>query len=330
MAGMDVGGAGRRLDEALLGLNDRKPAVIDFMDSEEAAGFAREGIRVFRVLTRISDDKLLSVPDQVREAVAYARGEKVGHAQRPDPEVPGVVDRLYNLGEHSGFKILESEVYLRMTREAQVDPYTGIVARDTSRLGRDMLDKMTLINVFRRAGREIHILEEGGRYDYRDDKENLIQSVNAYADSAKKREEIQKSIRATEALRAQAIPTMRVPFGYESVTLPSRRKGWRMTADADRVRRVFAAFQADPDLNESDLARELGMSRQLLRKIVRRRDYTGGFTWKGTFVESTPDVIPAIVDRAVFDTVQEGLDRRPRNPHRSRGISAIVRDSGDL
>ncbi|HEX2022679.1 MAG TPA: recombinase family protein, partial [Candidatus Thermoplasmatota archaeon] len=147
------------VDRRLKDGDDRDARVIDLLRPEEVAAFRARGSRIYRVLVRISDDKLLSIPQQVKECVRYAWGDVVGGARRADAEtVGGVVDRVYSLGEHSGFKIDQSPVMAQVLREANAGGFDGLVVRDGARLGRDYWEKMGTIRDLRRAQVELHII----------------------------------------------------------------------------------------------------------------------------------------------------------------------------
>jgi DNA invertase Pin-like site-specific DNA recombinase len=298
----------RRLKEG----DDATPRVIDVLRPEEREAFRARGSKVYRVLARISDDKLLSIPQQVRECVRYAWGEEVAGARRPDAAtVGGVVDRIYSLGEHSGFKIDESPIMRQILQDAGEGGFDGLVARDGARLGRDYWEKMGTIRDLRRAKVELHVLEDGGFFDYESSLNKVTAFANTWGDEGKKLEEIRKSMRATEAIRSAHFPTTSLPFGYEpAVDAVSRRKVWRQTPEAAIVRSIFQSLLEEPYEEFSALSRRHGVSRQLLRKIVRNRAYTGGFNWKGQFVRAEPHVIPPIVDEATFEEVQRLLARR--------------------
>ncbi|MHB8605681.1 MAG: recombinase family protein [Thermoplasmatota archaeon] len=290
------------LDRVLAsGFDEMAPSVTTLLEPGEVDAARLAGKRIFRVLARVSDDKLSSIPQQLRDCYAYA--EQQG----------AVVDRFYNLGEHSGFKVLESEVYNQMIRDVVTESFDAVVARDTSRLGRDMGEKLALLVNFRRGGKEVHVIAEGGFIDAADDRELLIQSVNAYADSAKKKEEIKKSVRATAMLRDDRFPTTSIPFGYESARHESlRRRVWKPTGDAAKVTRAFEAVDSAADVNLSELAREIGVSFHRLRYMLRNRAYTGGFLWHGSFRTAPPEIIPPLVDTARFERVQKRLARKSK------------------
>ncbi|GEM_PF-2654212 len=300
------------VDRRLKDADDREPRVIDLLRPEETAALRARGSKVFRVLVRISDDKLLSIPQQVKECVRYAWGDAVAGARRADAdEVGGVVDRVYSLGEHSGFKIDQSPVMARVLREAEEGGFDALVCRDGSRLGRDYWEKMGTIRDLRRADVELHILEDGGFFDYEDSMSKVRSFANTWGDEGKKLEEIRKSMRATEAIREARFPTTSLPYGYEPALDPvSRRKVWRQTPDAAKVRAIFQSLTEEPYEEFSSLSRRFGVSRQLLRKILRNRAYTGGFNWKGEFVHAEPHVIPPVIDEALFEAVQKILERR--------------------
>ena len=303
-----LGEVDRRLKDG----EDREPRVMDLLRPEEVAALRARGSRVFRVLVRISDDKLLSIPQQVKECVRYAWGDEVAGVARPDGmEVGGIVDRIYSLGEHSGFKIDQSPVMQRVLREAEAGQFDALVCRDGARLGRDYWEKMGTIRDLRRARVELHILEDGGYFDYEDSMKKVQSFANTWGDEGKKLEEIRKSMRATQAIRDARFPTTSLPFGYEpSIDPVSRRKVWRATPEAAIVRSVFQSMKEEPWEEFSALSRRHGISRQLLRKILRNRAYTGGFNWKGEFVRAEPHVIPPLVDEATFEEVQRILQRR--------------------
>lgn len=300
------------VDRRLKDGDDREPRVIDILRPEEREAFRARGSRIYRVLVRISDDKLLSIPQQVRECVRYAWGEEVAGARRQDAEtVGGVVDRVYSLGEHSGFKIDQSPVMAQVMEDAGGKEFDALVTRDGARLGRDYWEKMGTIRDLRRAQVELHVIEDGGYFDYEDSMNKVKSFANTWGDEGKKLEEIRKSMRATEAIRNAHFPTTSLPFGYEPGVDPvSRRKVWRQTPEAAIVRSIFQSLLEEPYEEFSALSRRHGVSRQLLRKIVRNRAYTGGFNWKGKFVKAESHVIPPIIEEPLYEEVQRILARR--------------------
>jgi len=300
------------VDRRLKDGEDRDPRVIDLLRPEEVAAFRARGARVFRVLARVSDDKLLSIPQQVKECVRYVWGDAVAGTRRADADaVGGVVDRVYSLGEHSGFKIDQSPVMRRVLQEAEGHDFDALVARDGARLGRDYWEKMGTIRDLRRAKVELHIIEDGGFFDYEDSMSKVRSFANTWGDEGKKLEEIRKSMRATQAIRDARFPTTSLPFGYEPAVDPiSRRKIWRPTPEAEIVRSVFRSIREEPYEEFSSLSRRHGISRQLLRKILRNRAYTGGFNWKGQFVRCETHVIPPLIEEPAFEEVQRILGRR--------------------
>lgn len=300
------------VDRRLKDGEDREPRVIDLLRPEEVAALRERGAKVFRVLVRISDDKLLSIPQQARECVRYAWGEEIAGARRQDAATQGVViDRLYSLGEHSGFKIDQSPIMRRLLHEAEAHEFDALVARDGARLGRDYWEKMGTIRDLRRANLELHVIEDGGYFDYEDSLNKVKSFANTWGDEGKKLEEIRKSMRATEAIREARFPTTSLPFGYAPAVDPvSRRKVWRVTEEAAIVRSVFQSLKEEPYEEFSSLSRRHGISRQLLRKILRNRAYTGGFNWKGEFVRAEPHVIPPLIDDTSYEEIQRILQRR--------------------
>ena len=250
----------------------------------------------------MSDDKLRSIPQQVRECEAYVEG--LG-----DPA--SVVDGLYNLGEQSGFSMQESEVYRRLLQDAKEGRFHALVVRDTSRLGRDYWEKLGTLRDLRAAGVEFHVIEDGGRFDF-DDRLSKVKSwASTWADEEKKREEIRKSVRATEARRGMGFPTVQPPLGYRTAKDPrSGRKVWRPDADAPKVRALFDALLARPEETLAALARGVGLERKEAERALANRAYTGGFVWNGAFHPCDPAVIPPLVDAGAFEAAQAVLQAR--------------------
>ena len=258
-----------------------------------------EGARRFRILARVSDDKLRSIPQQVADCKAYAEAQG------------GAVDRVYNVGEHSGFSIAESAVYQRLLADARAGEFHALVVRDTSRLGRDYWEKLGTLRDLRAARVEFHVVEDGGRFDFEDAMSKVKSWAATWADESRKREEIRKSVRATAARRDMGYPTQRPPLGYRSVRdKATGRKVWRASPDADTVRRAFAAVLEGKPL--AGVQAELGLTYHQLDRLLRNRCYTGGFTWNGAFRRCAPEVVPPLVSDAVFDAVQAA--RRTRGP----------------
>lgn len=256
----------------------------------------------FRILTRVSDDKLRSIPQQVTDCASY-----VAALGRPD----AVVDGLYNVGEHSGFSMTESEVYQRLLADAKAGAFHALVVRDTSRLGRDYWEKLGTLRDLRAARIEFHVIEEGGRFDFEDRLHKVKNFASSWADEEKKREEIRKAVRATGALREMGLPTVRPPFGYRTVKDPKLgRRVWRPDGDAPKVRALFEARVARPESSLSELARENGLAPYQADRILANRAYTGGFSWRGAFQPCDAAVVPPLVEPALFEAAQRVRLRR--------------------
>ena len=267
-----------------------------------------EGAVRFRVLVRVSDDKLRSTPQQVADCVGYVAG-----LGRPD----ACVDGLYNVGEHSGFSMTESEVYRRLLEDAKRGDFHALVVRDTSRLGRDYWEKLGTLRDLRAAKVEFHVVEEGGRFDFEDRLHKVKNFASSWADEEKKKEEIRKAVRATEALRDAGLPTVRPPFGYRAAKDPALgRRVWRPDANAEKVRALFAAALARPDAAVAELAREQRMPAYQAERVLGNRAYTGGFTWRGSFHPCDPKVIPPLVPAEAFAALEarRAARRRPGAP----------------
>ncbi|MHB8585015.1 MAG: recombinase family protein [Thermoplasmatota archaeon] len=314
--------AGPRLDLAALlrTTKEHEPRIFDLVPPSDAARERAQGSKVYRVLTRVSDDKLLSIPQQIRECCAYASGEPVAGTRRPDSEKPGIVDRVYNFGEQSGFTLFESPLFQTLLRDAQGTDFDAFICRDSSRLGRDYWDKFATLGLLRRSGKELHILEDGGQFDWDDDMTKVRSWADTWSDSKKKMEEIRKSLRATERLREEGFPTTSVPFGYEGAWHPMmKRRVWKPSADAEKVRAIFERAARTPTSTAiplTQIAFEVGVPKQLAWKILRNPVYTGGFRWHGELVRAAPDVVPPLISTDLFARVQDILkSRNKQSPH---------------
>lgn len=264
-----------------------------------AVPVADPAARRFRILARVSDDKLRSIPQQVRDCAEYVEAQG------------GVVDGVYNVGEHSGFSMSESAVYRQLLADAKEGRFHALVIRDSSRLGRDYWEKLGTLRDLRAAKVEFHVVEEGGRFDF-DDRLNKVKSwASTWADEEKKREEIRKALRATEALREMGLPTVAPPMGYRSAKDPALgRRVWRADADARKVQALFAAFLAAPEADYTALGAPLGIGRKQVVRILSNRAYTGGYVWKGEFKACAPEVVPPLVSAADYATAQAFLRAR--------------------
>ena len=255
---------------------------------------APPGARRFRILARVSDDKLRSIPQQVEDCEAYVGG-LAGAA----------VDGLYNIGEWSGFSMSESPVYRELLDDAKAGAFHALVVRDTSRLGRDYWEKLGTLRDLRAAKVEFHVVEDGGKFDF-DDRLSKVKSwASTWADDEKKREEARKSKRATAARREMGFPTVPPPLGYR-VARDAKlgRKVWRPDADAEKVRALFDAAVAQPGAAIAALARQAGLEPKQAARALANRAYTGGFTWDGEFRKCDPAVIPPLVSEETFEAVQ--------------------------
>lgn len=261
---------------------------------------AEPGKARFRILTRVSDDKLRSIPQQAKDCMEYAAAHGAA------------VDGIYNLGEHSGFSMTENAVYRQLLEDAKEGRFDGLVVRDTSRLGRDYWEKLGTLRDLRAAKVEFHVVEDGGKFDFDDRLQKVKSWASTWADEEKKKEEIRKSIRATDAIRDMKFPTTKPPFGYDTARdAKMGRRVWKQNKDADKVRVIFQRAAANPNLNRMALARELGLVEYQVGRIIQNRAYTGGFSWKGAFTKCDPAIVPPIVDDTTFGLAQRDSKTKP-------------------
>lgn len=263
--------------------------------------------RRFRVLTRVSDDKLKSIPQQLADCADYV-----------DAAGDAVLDGLYNLGEHSGFSMTESPVYRQMLDDARAQRFHALVIRDTSRLGRDYWEKLGTLRDLRSAKVELHVVEDGGRFDFEDRLSKVKSWASTWADEEKKREEIRKAIRATDAVRDAGFPTTVPPFGYRAEKDAALgRRVWRPhPRDAETVRACFEAIAAGERM--ADVQRAHGLTYAQLDRMLKNRAYTGGYLWRGEFRRCHASVVPPLVDDALFEAVQQRRWTPPSGERPSR------------
>lgn len=199
----------------------------------------------------------------------------------------------------------ESEVYQRMLSDARAGAFHGLVVRDTSRLGRDYWEKLGTLRDLRSAKLEFHVVEDGGQFDFEDRLSKVKSWASTWADEEKKKEEIRKSMRATESRRAMGFPTVKPPLGYDAARdTKLGRKVWRLNGDAAKVRALFDAALAEPPLPLAELAHRAGLDRKQAHRALRNRAYTGGFVWAGAFHKCDASVVPAIVSEDEYERAQ--------------------------
>lgn len=268
----------------------------------------------FRALTRVSDDKLRSIPQQLADCQAYVdaleRGAAEGAPEASRDRYRGaVIDGLYNLGEHSGFSMTESAVYLRMLEDARERRFHALVVRDTSRLGRDYWEKLGTLRDLRGAKVEFHVVEDGGRFDFEDRVSKVKSWASTWADEEKKMEEIRKAVRATDSVRDSGFPTTVPPFGYRLEKDPRvGRRVWRADPKAAPiVRACFAGVAAGRSL--ADLQREHKLTYAQLDRLLRNRSYLGGYLWRGEFRACAPQIVPPLVEASLFEAAAERRQR---------------------
>ncbi|MFA5862698.1 MAG: recombinase family protein, partial [Candidatus Thermoplasmatota archaeon] len=280
----------------LLPKDETRPAFIVIPTDEESEGERKR----FRILARVSDDKLRSIPQQVKECAEYAMTQGA------------IVDGIYNVGEHSGFSMSESAIYQQCLEDAKAGRYHGLVVRDTSRLGRDYWEKLGTLRDLRAAKVELHVIEDGGRFDF-DDRMSKVKSwASTWADEQKKSEEIRKSIRATDAVREAGLPTLTPPFGYKLVRdARAGRRVWRAHEhDAATVRAIFEAVASGEHAGLTALGRQHSLTYYQVDRMLTNRAYTGGFTWKGKFTRSAPEIIEPLVSEELFERAQAARKRK--------------------
>ncbi|HET6404385.1 MAG TPA: recombinase family protein [Candidatus Thermoplasmatota archaeon] len=248
----------------------------------------------FRILTRISDDKLRSIPQQIADCADYVESLDRG----------AVIDGLYNLGEHSGFSMTESDVYQRLLADAKAGRFHALVVRDTSRMGRDYWEKLGFLRDLREAKLEFHVVEDGGRFDFEDRLAKVKSWASTWADEEKKKEEIRKAIRATNAVRDAGFPTVTPPYGYRTAKDPTLgRNVWKI--DEREAPTVRACFQAIADgARMADVQRAHGLTYHQLDRMLRNPSYLGGYLWRGELRRCAPEVVPPLVDDETWARVR--------------------------
>ena len=233
------------------------------------------GSRAVLYLRMSSDHQETSIPDQRTELTKHARTH--GYS----------IVREYLDEAISGDATERRTGFLTMRDAATSGEFDLVLAWDQDRFGRfDPLDAGYWIYPFRRAGVRLETIAQG-RIDWEDLTGQLVYSVNQLAKAQYLRDLSRNVTRGltTAAREGRSGTGGRYPYGYRS----ANGEVWIEPSEAAVVRWIFETYvQRDQSLRSlaAELIRRQTRSpsgrpwrAEALAGILRRRKYTGAFTW---------------------------------------------------
>lgn len=152
--------------------------------------------------TRLSQDGL-SIPEQKQTIKDYC--DRAGFHLK----------HIYDDGEHaSGYETNERPDYRELRQRVQDGDVDAVVVRDTDRVGRDFDERMYFVLDCRRAGIELHSVEEG-KHDLSDPYSVVIETAQAAGADVQKRHEIERSKKVTKERIESGCYHGTPPFGLQ-------------------------------------------------------------------------------------------------------------------
>lgn len=207
----------------------------------------------------------------------------------------------------------ESVIYRQMLDDARTGKFHALVVRDTSRLGRDYWEKLGTMRDLRSAKVEFHVVEDGGRFDFEDRVSKVSSWASTWADEEKKKEEIRKAVRATDAVRDAGFPTVTPPYGYRLHKEPRMgRSVWQIAErEGAIVRACYDGLLAGRRLAE--MQAEYRLTYAQIDRLLRNPSYQGGYMWRGQLRRCAPEVVPPLVTDETWTCAQAARNARRRD-----------------
>jgi DNA invertase Pin-like site-specific DNA recombinase len=182
------------------------------------------------------------------------------------------IAKTYELVDVSGALVLESPEMQELLRQIESPSIHGVVAKDFSRLFRpDKFTDMAVLQRFIDTKTDIYLPD--GRMDLSSKMGVFTGTIRAAFAGLERREILDRMRDAKESMRrAGKHPGGKssLPFGVEY----SGEKGWRYTAEAEKVKKAFALFLPG-DRSYAEIARELNIPRSNLVYVLENPIYTG-------------------------------------------------------
>ncbi|MFP9062316.1 recombinase family protein [Natrialbaceae archaeon A-chndr2] len=193
---------------------------------------------------------------------------------------------IHNDGEQTSGYDVDRDAYQTLMDRIRTGIVDAVVVKSLSRLGRDFDERMDLMITMRRRGVELHSRQRG-QIDISDPWSAAKEAMLAAADSEQKRMEIENAIEEIERRidrgEYQGRPWKGTEFDDEGRYLvPAEDDDW------DAVMEVVEEW--DEDASKRGLARETGLPRSTVRRVIDRIDAYraladgAGIGWEGRVV----------------------------------------------
>jgi DNA invertase Pin-like site-specific DNA recombinase len=220
----------------------------------------------------------------------------------------------------SGALVLESPEMQELLRLIESPSIDGVVAKDFSRLFRP--DKFTDLAVLQRfidTNTDIYLPD--GRMDLSSKMGMFTGTIRAAFAGLERREILDRMRDAKEAIRrAGKHPggQSSLPFGVEY----SEEKGWKFTAEAEKVKHAFALFLSG-NRSYVEIAGELNIPRSSLVYVLENPIYTG---WRVYDERRDPSGGGYVARPGGRQGYRRKIDRPPDEVIRVRVLDGIVSD----
>lgn len=255
-------------------------------------------------------------------AVIYAR---YSSAKQNDESIEQQVECCEEYAKQHGLKVVQvyadrattgttdkRESFQRMVRDSATRTFTTIIAYKSNRISRKMLQAMSYEEQFSRNGvRIVYAKEEygdtvTGRYMLRS-----MMNLNQFYS-----ENLAEDVKRGMNMGAKEGKAMSMPiFGYKiengQFVIDSER--------ADTVRRIYNMYAEGSSIAEitksvSSVLRPNGkhLVEHSIRDMLNKPIYCGEYEWNGIKYEN----VPAIIDKDLYDRVQESRRKRTKHPQR--------------
>ncbi|KOX91604.1 hypothetical protein AMS69_17950 [Haloarcula rubripromontorii] len=178
---------------------------------------------------------------------------------------------IHNDGEHESGYDPDRDAYQSLIDRIRAGNVDAVVVKSLSRLGRDFDERMDLMITMRRRGVELHS-HQRDRIDISDPWAAAKEAMLAAADDAKKQAEIEDAIEEIERRidrgEYQGRPWTGTEFDDAGRYLvPAHNDEW------DAVMEVVERWEeSDGKVSKRGLARETGLSRGTVRRVIDRVD----------------------------------------------------------